>query len=51
MKGARPASTGTGNDFDWGDGGIGFATAIGAMLLAAAGAIAFRARSKFILRS
>ena len=42
MKSERRASTGTGNGFDWGDAGIGFAAAIGAMLLAAASAIARR---------
>jgi hypothetical protein len=42
VKGERLASTGTGNGFDWGNAGIGFATAIGVMLLAGAGAIARR---------
>jgi hypothetical protein len=42
VKGERLASTSTGNGFDWGNAGIGFATAIGAMLVAVAGAIARR---------
>jgi hypothetical protein len=42
VNGERLASTGTGNGFDWGTAGIGFATAIVAMLLAGAGAIARR---------
>jgi hypothetical protein len=42
VNGGRLASTSTGNGFDWGTAGIGFATAIVAMLLAGAGAIARR---------
>jgi hypothetical protein len=42
VNGERLASTGTGGGFDWGTAGIGFATAIVAMLLAGAGAIARR---------
>jgi hypothetical protein len=42
VKSEGLASSGTSNGFDWGDAGIGFATAIGAMLLAVAGAIARR---------
>jgi hypothetical protein len=41
------SSSGTG--FHWGDAGIGVAAAFGVMLLAAAGAIAFRKRSRVVL--
>jgi hypothetical protein len=47
-QGAPLASTDTGNGFDWGDAGIGFATAIGAMLLAAASAIRLLKRGRLM---
>jgi hypothetical protein len=40
-----------GNGFDWGDAGIGVAAAIGSMLLAAAGTIGLRKRSRLALHS
>jgi hypothetical protein len=48
---ASPASVAAGKSFDWGDAGIGVAAAIGAMLLAAAAAIALRKRNRFVLHS
>jgi hypothetical protein len=46
QTGARAASTGTSNGFDWGDAGIGVAAGIGAMLLAGVAAIGFRRQSR-----
>jgi hypothetical protein len=46
-----PAPVASGNGFDWPDAGIGVAVAFGAMLLAAAGAIALRKRSRLVLHS
>ncbi len=51
IEGARPASTGTGNGFDWGDAGLGVAAAIGAMLLAGAGAIGLRKRGRLVIHA
>lgn len=45
------ASTPSAAGFDWGDAGIGVATAFGAMVLAAAGAIGFRKRGRFVLHT
>jgi hypothetical protein len=49
---AAPASsTGAADGFDWGDAGVGVGAAFGAMLLAAAGAIALRKRGRIVLHS
>jgi hypothetical protein len=46
-----PAPVASSNGFDWPDASIGVAVAFGAMLLAAAGAIALRTRSRLVLHS
>ena len=47
---AGPVATSQGTSFHWADAGIGVAAAFGAMLLAAAGAIGLRRRSRLVAR-